>query len=125
MEEQQNNQLANRLELDSRIFAGLSYLSILFVVPWITKRDDRFVMFHVRQGATLFLAEVVIWFILWLLESFLTTVFSFGALTLISVLYKLAWLFFAAVSLSGVYFAVRGVERPLPGLWLFAKNLKL
>jgi len=125
MEGQPNSQLTSKLELDSRIFAGLSYLSVLFVVPWITKRDDKFVMFHVRQGAALFLAEVVVWFVLWLLESFLTTVFSSGALTLISVLYKLAWLFFAAVSLAGVYFAVKGMEKQLPVLGLLSRNLKL
>lgn len=125
MEEQKSDQSVSGLELDARVFAGLSYLSLLFVVPWITKRDDRFVMFHVRQGMALFFAEVIVWFVLWLFESFLTTLFSFGVLTLISILYKLAWLFFAAVSIAGVYFAVRGIEKPLPILSLFTRNLKV
>jgi len=125
MEEQNLNQKVSGLELDTRVFAGLSYLSILFVVPWVAKRDDKFVMFHVRQGVTLFLAEVVTSVILWLLDAFLTTVFSFGAITFMLILSKLAWIFFAAVSIVGVYFAMKGVEKQLPILSLFARNLKV
>ncbi|MFA5270058.1 MAG: hypothetical protein WC400_00320 [Patescibacteria group bacterium] len=125
VETENQPQLVNNLEIDTRVFAALSYLSVLFVIPWITKRDDKFVMFHVRQGVVLFLVEVVAWFVLWMIESFLTTIFHFGALTLVSILYKLAWLFFVAVSVAGAYFAARGVEKQLPWLWLFARNLKL
>lgn len=115
----------DQIELDSKIFAALSYLSILFVVPWIIKKDDTFVVFHVRQGMILFLAEIVIWFVLWLLESLLTTIFSFGAFTIMSVLYKLAWLLFAGVSIVGVYFAAKGKFKKLPILWILSKNLKI
>lgn len=125
MEEQNLNSTVNGLELDTKIFAGLSYLSILFVVPWVAKREDRFVMFHVRQGVTLFFAEIVVAVILWLLDAFLTSVFSFGALTFMLILNKLAWIFFAAVSIIGVYFAIKGVEKQLPILSLFSRNLKI
>lgn len=113
------------LEVDTRVFAGLSYLSILFVVPWVAKREDQFVMFHVKQGVTLFLAEVVVAVILWLLDSFLTAVFSFGVLTLMSILSKLAWIFFATVSVVGLYFALKGVKKELPLLAIFSRNLKI
>ena len=125
MEEQNQPQLVNGLELDTRVFAGLSYLSVLFVVPWIAKKEDKFVMFHVRQGVTLFFAEMVVAVILWLLDAFLTSVFSFGALTFMLVLSKLAWIFFAGVSIAGVYFAIKGVEKQLPILYLFSRNLKI
>ncbi|MBN2585040.1 hypothetical protein JXA59_00085 [Patescibacteria group bacterium] len=125
MEEQNRPQLVNGLELDTRVFAALSYLSILFVVPWIAKREDKFVMFHVRQGAVLFLAEVVAGVVLLLLGNFLTAIFSFGVFTFTQWLSKIAWLLFVAVSVMGVYFAVKGQEKQLPGIWLFAKNLKL
>lgn len=124
MESPETNQ-SPRLESDTLVFAALSYLSILFVIPWVTKKDNAYVMFHVKQGITLFLAEVVVWFVLWLIENFLTTIFSFGALTLISILYKLAWIFFAIVSLAGVYFALKGNEKKLPGLYHFSRNLKV
>ena len=113
------------LELDSKIFAALSYLSILFIVPWVVKKDDVFVKFHVRQGLVLFFVEVIAWFILYLIESLLITLFSFGALSFIAFLYKLAWLFFAGVSIVGIYFAVKGEKRKIPILWDLSKNLKI
>ncbi len=113
------------LELDSKIFAALSYLSILFVVPWVVKKDDVFVKFHVRQGLVLFFAELIAWFILYLIESLLITLFSFGALSFVAFLYKLVWLFFAGVSIVGIYFAVKGKKRKIPILWDLSKNFKI
>jgi len=112
-------------ELDARVFAAMSYLSVLFIVPWVVKRDDAFVMFHVKQGVALFVAEVVVWFVLWLLESLLVALFSFGAFTFAAFLYKLAWIFFAVVSVMWVYWAARGIKRPMPWLWIISKNLKI
>lgn len=114
-----------KLEADSKIFAALSYISLLFIIPWIIKKEDRFVMYHVKQGVALFLAEAIVWIILWFLETLLITIFSFGALTLITVLYKLAWLFFAALSIIGIYYAIKGKKKPLPWLWIITKNLKI
>jgi len=113
------------LELDSKIFATLSYLSILFIVPWIVKKNDVFVKFHVRQGLVLFFAEVIAWFVLYLIESLLITLFSFGALSVVAFLYKLAWVFFAGVSIVGIYFAVKGEKKKIPILWDLSKNIKI
>ncbi len=114
-----------KLELDSKIFAALSYFSILFIVPLIVKKEDDFVKFHIRQGITLFFAEVIVWFILYLIEALLVTLFSYGALSFVSFLYKVAWLFFAAISIIGIYSVFMGVKRKIPVLWTLAKNIKL
>lgn len=42
----------------STILAAISYFSALFVVPYICASEDRFAMFHAKQGLTLFLATV-------------------------------------------------------------------
>ncbi len=114
-----------KIDSDSKIFAALSYLSILFIIPWIIKRNDGFVKFHIRQGVTLFLIEVVAWFILYLIESLLVTLFSFGSISLVSFLYQLAWLFFAAISIVGVYYAARGIKKKIPILWDLSQNIKI
>ena len=114
-----------RIELDSKIFAALSYFSILFVVPLITKKEDSFVKFHIRQGFTLFLAEIILWFILYLIESLLVTLFSYSAFSFISFLHKIVWIFFVAVSLVGIYSAVRGLKIKIPVLWMLSKNIKI
>jgi len=114
-----------QLDADSKIFGALSYLSILFIVPWVIKKGDSFVLFHIKQGMTLFVAEIIVWFILYMLESFLLTLFSFGAVPIVSFLYKLVWLFFAVISIAGVYFAAKGEKRKIPILWDLSKNIRI
>lgn len=43
----------------SRIFAAVSYVSALFVVPFLCAKDDEFAIFHARQGMSLFVAVAV------------------------------------------------------------------
>ncbi|MFA5967314.1 MAG: hypothetical protein WC805_02260 [Patescibacteria group bacterium] len=113
------------LEADIKVFAALSYFSILFVVPWVVKKDNSFVAFHIKRGMVLFAAELIAWFILWLIESFLIALFSMPAAIVVVWLYKLIWLLFAVVSVAGVYWAITGKEKSLPWVEVFAKNIKL
>lgn len=43
----------------NRLLAALSYLSVLFILPFILCKDDKFAMFHARQGAILFAVTAV------------------------------------------------------------------
>ena len=43
----------------SKVFAGLSYFSILFLLPYIFKSDDEFATYHAKQGMTLFAAGIL------------------------------------------------------------------
>ena len=45
---------------EGRPFAFLSYLWILCLIPLFLKRDNRFAIFHGRQGLVLFIGEVLI-----------------------------------------------------------------
>lgn len=51
---------------DSKIFAILSYLWILFLVPLIFKHDNEFVQFHAKQGMVLFGCWLIGWLFFWL-----------------------------------------------------------
>jgi len=56
---------------DSNLMAALSYLWILSVVMIMVKKDDKYVLFHAKQGLVLFLASFFLWFIPvlgWLLQ---------------------------------------------------------
>ena len=44
--------------LEGKIFALLSYLTILCIIPLVLKRDNPFVLMHGKQGLVLFIAEV-------------------------------------------------------------------
>jgi len=44
---------------DSNLLAALSYFWILSVVLYITKKDDKYIAFHAKQGIVLFIASFV------------------------------------------------------------------
>ena len=43
----------------NKLFAVLSYISILFVLPYLLCRDDEYAMFHARQGMILCVVSVI------------------------------------------------------------------
>ena len=49
--------------LDGKIFAILSYLSILCILPLLFKKDNPFVLKHAKQGLILFLGEVAVFIV--------------------------------------------------------------
>ncbi|MCK5014452.1 MAG: hypothetical protein KAS66_11590 [Candidatus Omnitrophica bacterium] len=77
--------------LDGKVFAILSYLSILCIIPLVLKKDNPFVLKHGKQGLILFLGQVAVFILhiilgLWILRlgMFVLGVLSF--LGLIAVL---------------------------------------
>ena len=47
---------------DGKTFAGLGYLSILFLLPLLAKPDNKFCRAHAKQGLVLFVG----WFLAWI-----------------------------------------------------------
>lgn len=43
----------------SKIFAGLSYFSVLFLLPYLFRGDDEFAKYHAKQGMGLFIAGLI------------------------------------------------------------------
>lgn len=52
-----------RQVVEGKVFAILSYLSILCIIPLILKKDNDFVLFHGKQGLVIFVGEVAIFII--------------------------------------------------------------
>ncbi len=46
---------------EGKIFAFLGYWWILFLVPLLGKKDNKFAYFHGKQGLVLFVLEIIIW----------------------------------------------------------------
>ena len=44
---------------EGKIYAVLAYISILWVLPLLLKKDNKFAAFHGKQGMVIFLAEIV------------------------------------------------------------------
>jgi len=92
--------------------AFLSYIGLLFLIPMLVAKDDEFVKFHVKQGITLFIAEVITWFI-WLIP-------VIGLI--IGWLASICWLI---LSILGIVNVLKAEKKPLPLIGKFANNWKI
>jgi uncharacterized membrane protein len=46
---------------EGRFFALISYISFLCIVSLLFKKDNKFVLYHAKQGLVLFVFEVVVY----------------------------------------------------------------
>ncbi|KKT22133.1 MAG: hypothetical protein UW06_C0018G0004 [Parcubacteria group bacterium GW2011_GWE1_43_8] len=92
---------------DDKVFAAMSYLWVLCLLPLLMKRNRPFVQFHAKQGFLLFLFEVVIW-----------------VLMFIPPLYFIGMLAAVVLSIMGLVSAITGKEWEMPVLGKYAKSLK-
>ena len=109
---------------EDKVFAALSYISILFVVPLILKHENDDIYFHAKQGMVLFLSEVVIWFVLFMLESFIVALLPRTTFSLTAWLGAVAWMLFVVLSVAGVYNALVGKRWEIPILGRIAKSVE-
>ncbi len=69
--------------IEGKVFAVLSYLSILCIIPLVLKKDNYFVMSHSKQGLVIFIGQVavfiisIVWPGIMKLGFFILWVFSF------------------------------------------------
>ncbi len=103
----------NEIE-EAKSLVWLSYLGILFLVPLLAQKDNRFAKFHAKQGMVLFFYEVAwgiiavfLWLIFWGIAAA-----TGGALTicvpLVGLLIFAGWVFFVVISIIGIIQAVQG-----------------
>lgn len=98
---------------ETTIMASLAYLGPLVLVPLLTKRENKFVMFHVRQGLVLFGIELVLMFI---------TMMSFGILAPITGLINLGLI---VLSIIGILNALKMKEVEVPITGKLASKISL
>lgn len=76
---------------DGKVYALLSYLSILCIIPLALKKDNPFVLAHGKQGLVLFVGEVAVFIINivvgpWILR---LGIFVLGILSFFGIIYVL------------------------------------
>lgn len=90
----------------SKIFAALSYLSILFVLPYIFAPNDNYAKYHAKQGLALFIASIV--------GDLVFGIVGFGWLMTLAKLYLIY---------KGMTTALAGKDEPLPFIgWITDKR---
>src|SRR3990167_3559902 len=79
-----SNEKTNESQIkEGKVYAVLSYLSVLCIIPLVLKKDNDFVLSHGKQGLVIFVGEVGIFIVSILFEGILRLgVFFFGILSL-------------------------------------------
>ncbi|BAL80660.1 hypothetical protein [Caldisericum exile] len=96
---------------ENKVLASLSYISILFIIPLLVKRDSKFCVEHAKQGLVLFLIEVALGIINWI-PIIGWIIGSLGGIVLF------------VVSLLGFIYAIQGKFWKIPGVYDLAQNFK-
>lgn len=94
------------------ILASLSYVGPLVVVPYLTEKENPFVMFHIKQGLIVLILDLGLWVAGWFLGFLwpLLQVVNFGLLVL---------------SIIGIVYALQKKEKELPLVGSFAHHIKI
>ncbi len=111
METQQNNMAGNSMQ-KNKLMALLSYLGPLIIVSYISAKDDPFVKFHIKQGLTLLVLEIVVWFLM----SFLLLLWPIWQLVHFGVI---------VLAILGIVNAAQGREKMLPVIGKFADKFNI
>jgi len=97
--------------LEGKAYAILSYLWILCLVPLLMKKDNKFVLFHAKQGLVLFMGELVV-SIVGVIPVIGWTIMFFGTLL------------FGILSLSGIVQVLLGNYWKMPVVGETAEKIK-
>lgn len=96
--------------LEGKIFAVLSYLSILCIIPLLFKKTNPFVLRHGKQGLVLFLGEVAVFIAHIILGQWAL---------------KLGIFVFGVLSFVGLIAALQGRDAPMPVVSRLADSITL
>ena len=101
---------------EGKVISIFAYLGILFLIPLLAGKDNKFAQFHANQGLLLCLAS----FAMWIVYSLLSLLFSpLGILgnilgMIIGLIYVVASLGILALIIIGIINVVNLEAKPLP-----------
>jgi uncharacterized membrane protein len=97
------------------IMIVLSYIWILFIVPLVAEKDDPEVQWHAKHGMVIFLAEIVLHVVVFVMGMVLDSIWTgFGcALSLAS---TFIWLGFLVVRILAIVKGINGQRFIIPGI---------
>jgi uncharacterized membrane protein len=97
----------------------LSYLWILFIVPFIAEKDDREVQWHARHGLVLTIAEIIFWVAYGILQVILDRIIG-GLGCVMGLLGPLIGLGFLVVRILCIVKGTSGQRFIIPGVSQYA-----
>lgn len=98
----------------------LSYLWILALIPLLTKKEDREVQWHAKNGLAILVAEVAVWLLFFVVGIFMPSDILGCGLTSIQCV---VWLAFLVVRILAIVKGVGGQRFRLPVVSDFADKM--
>ncbi len=86
----------NREIQEGKVFAIIAYLTILCLIPLLLKKDNKFALYHAKQGLVLYIADVAI-----VIINIIPVLGQF--------IFVLGWLACGILSLTGIIQALTGL----------------
>ena len=103
---------------DNKVYAILSYIGILVLVPLIAAPNSKFARFHANQGLVLLIGEIAFNIVRTVLLSVLKISLRFSILSVlysvISIVTGILNLIFAVFAIIGIIYAAQGRAKELP-----------
>jgi len=97
----------------------LSYIWILFIVPFIVEKDDREVQWHARHGLVITIAEILFWVAFGIIQRILNNVVG-GLGCLLGLLGPLIGLAFLVLRVLCIMKGINGQRFIIPGISQYA-----
>jgi uncharacterized membrane protein len=63
------------------LMIALSYIWILFIVPFVAEKEDREVQWHARHGLVITIAEIIFWVAFMIVQRVLGHIIGIGCIT--------------------------------------------
>ena len=97
---------------EETIMASLSYLGPLVLIPFLTKKDNAFIKFHVKQGLVVLVPEIIIYVL-------------GGMIFMLMPIISLLNLALLVLSIIGIINALQKKEKELPLIGHFAQKINI
>jgi uncharacterized membrane protein len=106
---------------DRTIMIVLSYLGILALIPYFMKKDDpdQEVRWHAKNGMGLFVAELIVWAVVFVLSLVLRNSFLGCGLAALNCV---MWIAFLAISIIAIVKGINGQRFRIPMITDFAEK---
>lgn len=101
----------------------LSYFGLLVLIPLLAAKNSKYARFHANQGLILFLAEVCIGIVSWIVPSIFLGIWYVGGIyylvKALNIIFKLLDLACLGLSIYGIVNAAQGKKQELPVIGKF------
>jgi uncharacterized membrane protein len=101
------------------LMIALSYIWILFIVPFVAEKEDREVQWHARHGLVITIAEILFWIAYGIIQAILNRIVG-GLGCILALLGPLIGLGFLVVRVLCIMKGINGQRFIIPGVSQYA-----